>query len=297
MSQDPGWWEIQVCCPLVLEEMVSWRLEDFGCRGTASEVSGSGLWIKAYVHRAQVQESALTALRELLQQDAIRLNSPALLVQWQQIQEEDWAGAWKQHWHPQEVGDRFVIYPAWIPVPEKCDRAVLRLDPGVAFGTGAHATTQLCLKALEHYFSGDPNPVIVADIGCGSGILSIGAALLGAAKIYAVDTDPLAVQATQQNWDLNQLPPKLVVAEGSVDHLLHLPTAPVDGIVCNILAPVIIELMPQLCAIAHANTWAILSGLLVSQAPAVIEAAVQHGWTLTNQQHQQDWCCLEILLL
>jgi ribosomal protein L11 methyltransferase len=292
------WWEIQVDCDPWLEDSVFWRAEEVGCRGTASETTGEHRRIKAYIHQEQTEPAILDAFVRLLHQDALSLQLPQPQVQWHLIDEEDWADSWKQYWHPQEIGDRFLVYPAWLPLPVATDRLVLRLDPGVAFGTGGHATTQLCLEGLEWQFRQPTPNRVIADIGCGSGILAIGAILLGASQVYAVDIDPLAVQSTQHNRDLNQIDDqRLTVELGSLDQLISHLSVPVDGIVCNILAPVIIELMSDLGVIAQPKTWAILSGLLVSQAPAVIETAERHGWLVIHQVPKQDWACLTIVRL
>ena len=137
-----SWWEIQVLCDPALDESVFWRLEVFGCRGTASETKGHTSLVRGYLSQTQAQLLDLSALSLLLRQDALCAEMPIPAVQWQLIDEEDWSSSWKDYWHPQEIGDRFLINPAWIATPET-DRLVLRLDPGMAFGTGTHATTEL----------------------------------------------------------------------------------------------------------------------------------------------------------
>ena len=137
--------------------------------------------------------------------------------------------------------------------------------------------------------------MVLADVGGGSGILSVGALLLGAKQIYAVDTDPLAVKATRENSDLNQIEPdRLIVAQGSVDQIAEMIEAPVDGIVCNILAEVIIDLIPQMTAIIKPNTWGILSGILVEQAKPVADTLEANGWMVTALWKRGEWCCLNI---
>ncbi|NJO51768.1 MAG: 50S ribosomal protein L11 methyltransferase [Leptolyngbyaceae cyanobacterium RM2_2_4] len=289
-----SWWEIQVLCDLVLEDLVFWRLETFGCRGTSSEIKGHSCLIKAYLPQIQAQLLDLAALSLLLRQDALCAELPTPAMQWHLIEEEDWSSSWKDHWQPQEVGDRLLINPAWLPNPEASDRRILRLDPGVAFGTGAHATTQLCLESLEMRLDG-PGDAVIADIGCGSGILSIGALLLGAKQIYAVDNDPLAVMSTESNRELNQIEPhRLVVVEGSIDRLPELTAEPVDGILCNILAEVIIDLIPQMEAIAKPTTWGIFSGILLDQVKPVADLLEQSGWIVATLWRRKDWCCLNV---
>lgn len=286
------WWEIQVCGDSALEDLVFWRLETFGCQGTSSQFKGSRL--QAYLPENQIHQSDLAVLARFLDQDAISMGFASPEVHWKLISEEDWSNSWKQHWQPQEIGDRFLIYPAWL-IPQASDRLVLRLDPGMAFGTGTHATTQLCLEAIEQQLGSSISSTIVADIGCGSGILSIAAVLLEADQVYAVDTDPLAVQSACSNRDLNQIDPShMVVEQGSVERLIEIMNHPVDGIFCNILAEVIINLVPQMTAIAKPTTWGILSGILEEQVEQVTKTLAQHGWTVSSVWHRQDWSCLNI---
>ena len=278
-----------------MEDSIFWRLDKFGCRGMASEKYGNSSLVHAYLPRNQAQLVDLEALSLQLRQDALMMGLSKPGTQWQLIDEEDWASSWKQYWQPQEIGNCFLIYPAWLPLPEKSERLLLRLDPGVAFGTGNHATTQLCLESLEMLLSNGNTNEVVADIGAGSGILSIGAVLMGASKVYAVDVDPLAVQSTQSNCDLNQISAeRLMVEQGSVELLMKMISAPVDGIMCNILAEVIIELIPAMSAIAKQTTWGILSGILLNQSKSVADALEQNGWSVTNIWQRQDWCCLNI---
>ncbi|MBD2033645.1 50S ribosomal protein L11 methyltransferase [Leptolyngbya sp. FACHB-321] len=290
-----SWWNIQILCDTDLEETIFWRLELFGCRGSSSEVKGHSCLIGAYLPQEQAQLLDLAALALALRQDALCVGLPIPAVQWDLIDEEDWSSTWKEHWQPQEIGDRFLINPAWLPAPEQSDRIVLKLEPGVAFGTGDHATTQLCLESLEMRLGGDVKDLVIADIGCGSGILSIGAMLLGAKQGYAVDTDPLAVKAARESRDLNGIAAEhLLIEAGSVDRVAELINAPVDGIVCNILAEVIIDLIPQMTAIVHPHTWGIFSGILLDQAKPVADTLEENGWVVAALWKRQDWCCMNV---
>lgn len=290
-----SWWEIQVLANPALEETIFWRLETFGCRGVASEMKEKSCLVRAYLHQDRVQMLDLAALSLWLRQDAIAIDLPAPAARWHLIEEEDWAQSWKQHWEPTFIGDRFLICPAWLEAPDRGDRILLKLDPGVAFGTGAHATTQLCLESLEMRVGPDNNAPVIADIGCGSGILSIGSALLGAQKIYAVDTDPLAVKATRANQELNGISPEVLVSEeGSLDRAIELAGEPVDGLLCNILAETIVELVPKMEAIAKPSTWGVISGVLLEQAKPMADVLEQHGWIVATLWKRGEWCCFNI---
>ncbi|MBR8828767.1 MAG: 50S ribosomal protein L11 methyltransferase [Gomphosphaeria aponina SAG 52.96 = DSM 107014] len=324
-----SWWEIKIICVPELEDSIFWRLEKFGCRGTATEEKkpsencaqtknfeenvltregetlnfrgeGEGikerrLLIRGYVPQIEVDVLDLGALALWLRQDAYVLGVQEPRTSWGLIDEQDWSKAWKENWEPMAIGDRFLIYPAWLEPPGESERIVLRLDPGMAFGTGVHYTTQLCLESLEMRLDDEKSNAIIADIGCGSGILSIGAILLGAKKVYAVDVDPLAVDATRSNCNLNGIDPaNLVVEKGSVAELKNLSHEGFDGIVCNILAETILDLMPEITAIAKPKSWGILSGIIIDQTMSISQSLEQNGWTVAALWKRKEWCCFNI---
>ena len=294
-----NWWEIKLLCDPILEDLIFLRLETFGCQGTASQTKGHSCFILAYLPQEKAQLLDLSALSLLLRQDALCLGFQPPAMKWNLIEEEDWGLNWRKHWHPQEIGDLFLINPAWLPVPTDSERLILRLDPGVAFGTGNHPTTELCLEALEMRLADEEQDeeqeTVVADIGCGSGILSIGAILLGAHRVVAVDIDPLAVRAARRNRELNQMTKEqILVKPGSVPQVKPLIAQPVNGVVCNILAEVIIDLIPELDAIAGPDTWGIFSGILLNQAKPVADILEQHGWVVAALWRRQDWCCFNV---
>ena len=292
------WWEIIVLCDPVLEESVYWRLDKFGCSGTATETKDGLNLIRAYISELAVQSLDLSSLSVWLNQDAAMSETSPPEIQWNLIEEEDWSSNWKKYWQPQEIGDRFLVYPAWLDNPEDSSRLLLRLDPGAAFGTGTHPTTQLCLESLEMRLGEkdtEQSKLVLADIGCGSGILSIGALLLGVDKVYAMDTDPLAVKTCRSNAQLNQLDEShLAIAQGSIDKLLLTTDNPVDGIVCNILADTIIEMFPKFNKITHEHSWAILSGILFDQADDIADAVEANGWNVAALWKRNDWCCFNV---
>ena len=291
-----SWWEIQVLCDAVLEESMFWRLEKFGCKGMSSQRQGNTSIIAAYMPQVTSHVLDLSALALQIKQDALCFEVSDPTVQWHLIDEEDWAHGWKAYWKTQKIGDRLLIHPAWLPMPENPEnRAIMKLEPGVAFGTGDHFTTQLCLEALEMRLGENPETITIVDIGCGSGILSVGALLMGAKKAYAVDTDPLAIKATQENIKLNGLnPATLEVQEGSVETIVLMVPEPVEGIVCNILAHVIVELIPEWGPLIKPTSWGILSGVLLDQAKAVTDVLEENGWFVAALWKRGEWCCLNI---
>jgi ribosomal protein L11 methyltransferase len=134
------WWEIQVICDLALEDMVFWRLDGMGSQGTSSQRKATHRLVVAYLPQGAFELLDLAAIALRLKQDALCVALPPPKINWHLIDEEDWSKSWKDHWHPEPIGDHFLINPAWI-TPPASDRTVLMLDPGAAFGTGAHATT------------------------------------------------------------------------------------------------------------------------------------------------------------
>ncbi len=289
------WWEVAVSCPVALEDSVYWQFEQLSLnkganKGTASLRKGDRTTVTAYFPIGQFQPSDFEEFKNTLQQ--VVESNAEVQVSWRLIDEEDWATSWKSYWQAEAVGDRLLINPAWME-PPATERTILTLDPGSAFGTGGHATTQLCLKALEQQ---PLKGATIADIGCGSGILSIVSILYGAAQAYAVDVDPLAVKATRSNADLNGVDSaKLQVQVGSVWEAIALSNGPVDGIVCNILAEIIVELIiPHLSELASPTSWGILSGILTSKADWVSEHLKAHGWQVTGLTYQDEWCAMAI---
>jgi len=291
------WWEICVWANWALEEIIVWRLAEIGCQQSAVEQYDSNIKVTAYLPIERSELLDLAALSLQLKQSALLVELPAPQVKCHILQEEDWSNNWKQHWLPQEVGDSLIVYPAWIAPPTGELRHVIYLDPGSAFGTGTHPTTQLCLEAIEMRLAGKnlaPN-FTFADIGCGSGILAIAALLLGAKQAYAVDNDILAIKATHHNRHLNHIPEsQLWVAEGDLDTLLHHLPEPVDGFACNILLEPILAMIPHFQQLLKPNGWGILSGILVDQVPDVMELLNQHKWSVATLWKRKSWCCLTI---
>ena len=215
--------------------------------------------------------------------------APLPAAQFTPVEAQDWAETWKQHYHPIPIGERLLIVPSWIDLPPS-SRLPLVLDPGMAFGTGTHPSTQQCLLALERYLRPAAR---VIDLGCGSGILAIAAAQLGAARVLALDIDPLAVEATHENCRRNSVTERVEAQLGSLDDLQAPSLAayrPADLLLANILAPVLIDMLSSgLERHVAPGGLAVLSGILADQLPAVLLQAKAVGLQPIEVLEAEDW--------
>ncbi len=206
--------------------------------------------------------------------------------------ENDWAEAWKHAYRPIPVGERLMIVPAWLENPDP-QRIPLLLDPGMAFGTGTHPTTQMCLAEVERLTK--PG-ITVLDVGCGSGILSIAALKLGAAEAIGVDTDPQAVAVALENAARNGVAAGFRAAEGSVEALRKPPLGPRNAplVLANILAPVLVKLLDEahLADLVAPGGHLVLSGILEGQAGDVLAAARRAGLHPAHHRQIEDWVTL-----
>lgn len=210
------------------------------------------------------------------------------------IQNTNWAEAWKQHYRPITIGRRLVIVPAWLenPAPE---RIPVRIDPGMAFGTGTHPTTQLCLELLETAANGAPAGWETIDVGCGTAILAIAAIKLGASRALGVDIDQEAVQASVENAETNGVLPQIELAQGSLAEILagKFALRRAQVVFANILAPVLVRLLDEgLGETILPGGALILSGILDVQATSVLEAAQRNRLELLEQRQIGDWVAL-----
>ncbi|MFN9619113.1 MAG: 50S ribosomal protein L11 methyltransferase [Synechococcaceae cyanobacterium] len=294
----PELWRLEMAIPPPLEESLLWKLESLGVqrlavrhRPEAPEARELVGWVAAAAWPVARRDALAAALEPLGEPFGVEV--PPL--HWHPQVEEDWSHSWKQHWRPDPVGAQLLILPAWLDAPpEHQAHRPLRLDPGSAFGTGSHPTTRLCLEALERLAAERPAELAglrVADLGCGSGVLSLAALLFGAEAVAAVDTDSLAVSATRANASLNgtALAERLRVAHGSVDTLAALQGPPADLLLCNILAPVIEALAPRFQQVLAPTGLGLLSGLLVEQAPRLEAVLAEEGWQARLEARQEHW--------
>lgn len=218
-----------------------------------------------------------------------------------EVDDEDWANAWKQYFKPARISDRLTIKPTWESYTPSEEEIVIELDPGMAFGTGTHETTSLCLKTLERYVkSGDD----VIDVGTGSGVLAIAAAKLGARGVLAVDLDPVAVSSATENASLNRLSDKITVMlsdllgvlksneeQSEVRRELHV-ALPVDVVVANILAEIILLFVDDVHAALKTGGLYIASGIIKDKEQLVVDAMQANGFDIIDKSYDGIWVAI-----
>lgn len=200
-----------------------------------------------------------------------------------EISEEDWSTSWKAYYKPEKVGQKIVIVPSWEKYDPTPEEIIVTLDPGMAFGTGSHPTTVLSIRLLEKYLKkGDT----VIDVGTGSGILSITAAKLGAKEVFAYDVDTVAVRVAEENVRENKV--EHIVSTSYNDLLTGVDTK-ADLIVSNIIADIIIKLIPQAIQCLVDGGHFIVSGIIIERWPDVYQALTKHGLTIIEMNEMDDW--------
>jgi ribosomal protein L11 methyltransferase len=249
--------------------------------------------VRAYLEVNEQLEETRQKIEESL--FYLGMITPVPTPTYKQIADQNWMEAWKQHYKPILIGQRLLILPAWLQSPEP-NRIPIKIDPGMAFGTGTHPTTQLCLELLEVSTDNFPLSTVI-DVGCGSGILSIAALKLGAKTVLGVDIDIESVKNSRENADTNGVGEELILGQGSVTEVLagsfQFKFAPL--VVANILAPIIIRLFDAgLAELVEPNGEIILSGILDHQAGNVVAAAEAKGLKFNDQRQIGDWVAISL---
>ena len=303
------WAEVSVDTSHEAADLVSEILQELGAAGVViedpallNEYIRSGLWdytdLKESEETEVVRVKAYWALDEelegKLQHLAARLDGltahgidkGAGAVSWKAVADEDWAETWKEFFHTEKIGARTVIKPTWEEYEAKAGEIVVELDPGAAFGTGQHATTSLCIRALEDLVR--PG-MTVFDVGTGSGVLAIVAAKLGAKRVEAVDFDPVAVRVAREN--VRQNGAEDVVRTERSD-LLKSVAGKADLIIANIIADIIVRLFGEVKGSLAAGGTMLLSGIIEDRLPDVVEAAAQHGFAVEKIEQEKGWAAV-----
>jgi ribosomal protein L11 methyltransferase len=247
-----------------------------------------GVIVKAYLpvnsFLGETVDAIKEAINNLLIYD-IDLGNNTISVS--EVNEEEWATAWKKYYHPVRVSNRITIVPTWEEyTKESEDELIIELDPGMAFGTGTHPTTVMCIQALEKCVETGDN---IIDVGTGSGVLSIAAAKLGASKIGAYDLDDVAVQSARANVQLNKVDD---VIEVDQNNLLSGIEGPVDGIVANLLAEIVARLVDDAKKVIKPGGYFISSGIIAAKREEIEEKLGQAGFEIVEVITMEDWVAI-----
>lgn len=268
-------------------EAVEYGLMEAGALGTETRDSGTEQLVTGYFDRQfDLDEVRATLVEAWRVYNLAAGEFRELKVQ--AIPDRDWLGEWKKSWQPVEIG-RFLVAPPWSELPaalgSAADRIVIRINPGMAFGTGTHETTRLCLKAIEKYFRGGS----FFDVGTGTGILAIAAAKMSPdARIEACDTDAEAIEIAKDNAQLNEAGDQIDFRVGSVQE----QTASADLVCANLTAPVIVELLPLLLGATCGRL--VLSGILDSQVEMVESRLHELGANVLEVDQDGEWMALVV---
>lgn len=239
--------------------------------------------LKVYLKSITNLEKILKEQRNLLLQRGLNDSD---IGSWdfeiEKIQNQDWSQKWKENWDITPVTDKITIVPSWIEYTPQKDEIVITLDPGTAFGTGTHPTTQLCMKAIEKYLKKND---LMADIGTGSGILALCGAKWGASKVYACDNDESVIETAIENAEKNNVLDKCIFEFNTADRIKE----KFDFVTANILHNVLADIMPDLNNIMKENAKLVLSGILDEKKQVVLDSINTNNLKLSEEIHQDIW--------
>ena len=269
--------------PTTLEENLH---DDFG---TIVELSPTdypdvGVIVKGYINELNFDDETFERFKGELEQLGQNINIGEFFkIETTTIKDSDWENSWKDYFDILNIGEKFVIVPTWREYENEENKYVINIDPGMAFGTGGHETTSLCIKNLEKYVKPHDN---IIDVGCGSGILSIAASYLTDGEIKAVDLDKLAVDVSRENFALNNLENRIVVEEAS---LLTKETKKYNVIVANILAHIIELMLDDAYKLLEDGGYYITSGIIKDKKDELLEKMLERGFKLVEETSDNEW--------
>ncbi|WP_436859875.1 50S ribosomal protein L11 methyltransferase [Staphylococcus caeli] len=304
-----NWTEVSIITNHEASPIISNILEDFGSNGVVLEDShdltnafedkfgeiyalksadypSQGIRIKAYFNEIKYTSAFKEDLVNAIK-DVESLDLSLFSFEEQIIREQDWENEWKNYFHPFRASEKFTIVPSWETYHQTdADEMCIELDPGMAFGTGDHPTTSMCLKAIETYVQ--PSHAVI-DVGTGSGILSIAAHLLGVERIKALDVDEMAVKVAKENFQKNNCEQAIEAVPGN---LLQDETEKFDVVIANILAHIIEEMISDAYNILNKNGYFITSGIIEEKHEAIVDQMKQSGFEIISINHENSWVCI-----
>lgn len=305
------WAELSIRTTHEATEIIAEIFHDLGASGVViedpalvNEYIASGVWdytdiptateteivtVKAYLPVDEQLDDKMRQFRERVDELAVNdIDKGTGEISYTEIQNEDWENSWKEYFHPEKVGNIIVIKPTWEEYQASPDDIVIELDPGMAFGTGTHPTTSMCVRALEDLIKGGMK---VFDVGTGSGILAIVAAKLGATDIDAVDYDPVAVKIARENIEINHVGDVIKTAESD---LLKAVSGQADIIIANIIADIVIRLLDEVKAKLKPGGTLLASGIIDDRVADVTKAVIEHGLIIDKVMEEKGWAAMII---
>jgi len=289
------WYKVTFLIESDSEEIIIWKLNELGIFSFSFEYlikNENKKEVNIWLPIDDWGESSRSSFEKIISKLLNINDSKNQFFDWSIIKEEDWLTSWKKYWAPELVANHFLILPCWINLNEKFnDKQIIKIDPGAAFGTGSHPSTYLCLEKMENILFSDKK---VLDIGSGSGILSIAASLFGAKEVCAVDNDYLAINSTNSNFQLNfgNLNNLNTYLGSFNDVIFKYQLKQFDFVLCNILAGVIKEMIPNIYKCLRNNGEVIFSGILNSQKDEIIKILIQNELKLLDVSTRKDWVCI-----
>ena len=283
-----AWQEISIAVPHEYVEPVSYLFSRYG-RVLSMESHGPE-WVMLRTYLPATSRQRLARIEVGVKLVSLLEPLGDLIVK--EVPEQDWQDSWKSHFHLLKIGSRMVIKPSWIDYQRGPEEVVIEIDPGMAFGTGYHPTTYTCLQALEQWVRTGAS---VLDLGTGSGILSIAALGLGAAKAVALDIDSQAVRAARRNFRRTGTSRQVTLAQGSLPHATAGPGR-FDLTVANISARAICDRAPFICSSLNPQGVLIASGMIRDQQEEVVDALQKLGYSPVQEWSRDDWVTLAFRL-
>jgi ribosomal protein L11 methyltransferase len=285
MARAKSWVEVRVGVPAHWVEGVSNFLIELGSRGVIQKDDST---ILAYFPDPSSFPGRRKRIRRYLSD--LSVSGENFIFQWRRIPEEKWAESWKAHFKPVHATPRIVIRPPWEEYRGKKGEMILSVDPGMAFGTGTHPTTQMCLQALERLIPAFAHPPSVLDFGTGSGILAIAAGKLGAGRILALDVDPAAIQCARRNAALNRWKERIDFRMSPARGLRQ----QFGIVVANLLPQELLQASSFLARRVSPRGFLVVSGILRGQKKETASAFIARGLTVESSGEKKGWACLTL---
>lgn len=281
-----AWQVVEFALDETVSEAAAEALKRAGAEGVAEEWRQGQTYVRGFWQDAEEARVAATTAETLALLVEVGLLETAPPFTITTMEDQDWLHGWKQYFTPLTISTRLAIVPSWERVPARPGQVVVTLDPGMAFGTGAHGTTFTCLQALSDYLQ---SGMAVCDVGAGSGILAIAAVKLGAGVVIGTDDDPLAIRTAIANAEQNDVASRI---DFRLTSLLDGVDGPFDLLIANIYAHVIQQLIPALPRVLPEGGVFISSGYITSQEPGVRAALHDAGYDILQRYEREDWVTL-----